>query len=79
MSLSKKNKSEAEISKKKETERKNKVVALSNEKRVKPQKGKEKELAKREGKTKLSFYAKESEVRRALMADPPMILLIFKE
>ena len=38
--------------------------ALSNEKRVEPQEGKEKELAKREGKTKLSFYAKESEVRR---------------
>ena len=63
------NKSEAEISKKKESERKNIVVALSNEKRVEPQEGKEKESAKREGKTKLSFYAKESEVRRAFMED----------
>ena len=32
-----------------------------------------------EGKTKLSFYAKESEARRAFMADQPMILLVFKE
>ena len=55
------------------------MVALSNEKRVEPQEGKEKESAEREGKTKLSFYAKESEVRRAFMADQPMILLIFKE
>ena len=45
------------------------MVALSNEQRVEPQEGKEKESAKREGKTKLSFYAKESEVRRAFMAD----------
>ena len=74
-----KNKSEAEILKKKESERKNRVVALSNEKRDEPQEGKEKESAKREGKTKLSFYAKESEVRRAFMVDQPMILLIFKE
>ena len=66
-----KNKSEAEISKKKVSERKNRVVALSNEKRDEPQEGKEKESAKREGKTKLSFYAKESEVRRAFMADQP--------
>ena len=74
-----KNKSEAKISKKKESERKNKVVTLSNEKRVEPQEGKEKESAKREGKTKLSFFAKESEVKRAFMADQPMILLVFKE
>ena len=37
-----KNKSEVEISKKKESDRKNKVVALSNEKRVEPLEGKEK-------------------------------------
>ena len=74
-----KNKSETEISKKKESERKNKVVVLSNKKRVEPQEGKEKESAKREGKTKLSFYAKENEVRRAFMADQAMVLLVFKE
>ena len=55
------------------------MVALSNEKRVEPQEGKEKESAKREGKTNLSFYAKESKVRRAFMANQPMILLVFKE
>ena len=55
------------------------MVALSNEKRVEPQEGKEKESTKRERKTKLSFYAKEIEVRRAFMADQPMILLVFKE
>ena len=55
------------------------MVAISNEKRDEPQEGKEKESAKREGKTKLSFFAKESEVRRAFMANQPMILLIFKE
>ena len=55
------------------------MVALSNEKRVEPQEGKEKESAKREGKTKLSFFARVSEVRRAFMADQPMILLVFKE
>ena len=43
------------------------MVALSNEKRDEPQEGKEKESAKREGKIKLSFYAKESEVRRAFI------------
>ena len=48
------------------------MVALSNEKRVVPQEGKEKESAKRDGKTKFSFYAKESEVRRAFMADQPI-------
>ena len=52
---------------------------ISNEKRVEPQEGKEKESAKREGKTKLNFYAKEMEVRRAFIADQPMILLVFKE
>ena len=44
-------------------------MALNNEKRVEAQEGKEKESARREGKTKLSFFAKESEVRRAFMAD----------
>ena len=52
-----KNKSEAEISKKKESERKNRVVALSNEKSDEPQEGKEKESAKR-GKNKIQFFCK---------------------
>ena len=55
------------------------MVALSNEKRVEPQEGKEKEPAKREGKTKLSFFEKESEVRRAFKANQPMILIVLKE
>jgi hypothetical protein len=35
--------------------------------------------AERKGKTKVSFYARESEVKRAFFADRPMILLVYKE
>ena len=39
----------------------------------------EKEQVEREEKTKMSFYAKESEVRKAFMANQPMIFMVFKE
>jgi hypothetical protein len=54
-------------------------VAESKEKRVEPREKKERESAERKGKTKLSFYARESEVKRAFFADRPMIFLIYKE
>jgi hypothetical protein len=31
------------------------------------------------GNTKISFYANESEVKRAFLADQPMIFLVYKE
>ena len=40
---------------------------------------KERESAERKGKTKVSFYARESEVKRAFFVDRPMILLVYKE
>ena len=58
-------KSEKEIEKKRESE-------MKNEK-------KERESAERKGKTKVSFYARESEVKRAFFANHPMIFLIYKE
>ena len=39
----------------------------------------EKESVEREGKTKMSFYARESEVRKAFMADRLMIFMVYKE
>jgi hypothetical protein len=46
---------------------------------VEPREKKEREPAERKGKTKMSFYAKESEVRRAFLADQPIIFLVYKE
>jgi hypothetical protein len=60
-----KRKSEKEIEQKRKSE-------SENEK-------KERESAERKGKTKVSFYARESEVKRAFFADRPMILLVYKE
>jgi hypothetical protein len=37
------------------------------------------ESAERKGKTKVSFYARESEVKRAFFADRPMILFVYKD
>jgi hypothetical protein len=37
---------------------------------------KEREPAERKGKTNMSFYAKESEVKRAFLVDQPMIILM---
>jgi hypothetical protein len=39
----------------------------------------EKEFAERKGKAKVSFYARESEVKRTFFADCPMIFLVYKE
>jgi hypothetical protein len=44
-------------------------VPENKEKRVEPRAKKERELAERKGKEKMSFYAKESEVKRAFLAD----------
>uniref|UniRef100_A0A2N9FHY6 Reverse transcriptase n=1 Tax=Fagus sylvatica TaxID=28930 RepID=A0A2N9FHY6_FAGSY len=60
-----KRKSEKEIEQKRKSE-------SENEK-------KERESAERKGKTKVSFYARESEVKRAFFADRPMIFLVYKE
>jgi hypothetical protein len=60
-----KRKSEKEIEQKRKSE-------SENEK-------KEREFAERKEKTKVSFYARESEVKRAFFADRPMILLVYKE
>ena len=54
-------------------------MAESKEKRVEPQEKKEKESAERKGKTKVSIYARKSEVKRAFIADRPMIFLVYKE
>uniref|UniRef100_A0A2N9G6P5 Reverse transcriptase domain-containing protein n=1 Tax=Fagus sylvatica TaxID=28930 RepID=A0A2N9G6P5_FAGSY len=40
---------------------------------------KERESAERKGKTKVSFYTRESKVKRAFFADCPMIFLIYKK
>ena len=58
--VEKKGKSEAETSRKNESEKKNS----------------EKESVKREGKTKMSFYAKESEVKKAFMPYQPMSFMV---
>jgi hypothetical protein len=46
---------------------------------VEPREKKEREPAEGKGKAKTSFYAKESEVKRAFLADQPMIFLVYKE
>uniref|UniRef100_A0A2N9FXY3 Reverse transcriptase domain-containing protein n=1 Tax=Fagus sylvatica TaxID=28930 RepID=A0A2N9FXY3_FAGSY len=60
-----KRKSEKEIEQKRKSE-------SENEK-------KERESVERKGKTKVGFYARVSEVKRAFFADRPMILLVYKE
>jgi hypothetical protein len=60
-----KRKSEKEIEQKRKSE-------SENEK-------KEREFAERKRKTKVGFYARVSEVKRAFFADLPMILLVYKE
>ncbi|XP_035539641.1 uncharacterized protein LOC118344015, partial [Juglans regia] len=46
---------------------------------VEPREKKERESSERKGKAKVSFYARESEVKRAFFADRPMIFLVYKE
>jgi len=52
-----------------EAEKWDREVPENKEKRVEPRAKKERELAERKGKEKMSFYAKESEVKRAFLAD----------
>jgi hypothetical protein len=64
---------------KKESEKENREVPENKEKRVEPREKKEREPAERKGKAKMSFYAKESEVKRAFLVDQSMIFLVYKE
>jgi hypothetical protein len=69
----------SEIEQKRKSERENREVPENKEKRVEPREKKEREPAKRKRKAKMSFYAKESEVKRAFLADQPMIFLVYKQ
>ncbi|XP_040990923.1 uncharacterized protein LOC121238148, partial [Juglans microcarpa x Juglans regia] len=72
-------KSESEKEHKRKSEKESREVAESKEKRVEPLEKKERESSERKGKAKVSFYARESEVKRAFFADRPMIFLVYKE
>jgi len=69
----------SEIEQKRKSEKENREVPENKEKRVELQEKKEREPAERKGKAKMSFYANESEVKRAFLADQPMIFLLYKE
>jgi hypothetical protein len=69
----------SDIKQKRKSEKENREVPKNKEKRVEPREKKEREPAKRKGKAKMSFYAKRSEVKRAFLADQPMIFLVYKE
>jgi hypothetical protein len=75
----KKNQSEVEISRKGESEKENREVAEIKEKRVEPREKKEREPAERKGRTNVSFYAHESEVKRDFLEDQPMSFIVYKE
>ena len=77
--IEQKRKSENENEEKRKSEKENREVAESKEKKVEPREKKEKESSKKKGKTKLSFYARESEVKRAFFADRSMIFLVYKK
>uniref|UniRef100_A0A2N9GSJ0 CCHC-type domain-containing protein n=1 Tax=Fagus sylvatica TaxID=28930 RepID=A0A2N9GSJ0_FAGSY len=80
-----KRKSEKEIEQKRKIESENEQKRKSEKEIEQKRKSesenekKERESAERKGKTKVSFYARESEVKRAFFADRPMILLVYKE
>ena len=69
--LSKKGRVRVKMSKKQRAKKR-----LSKKERVRVKMRKKKE---RKRKTKVSFYARESEVKRAFFADRPMIFLVYKE
>lgn len=46
---------------------------------MEPQEKKERESSERKGKAKVSFYARESEAKRAFFADRLRIFLVYKE
>jgi hypothetical protein len=75
----KKNEGEVEISRKRESEKENREVAEIKEKRVEPREKKEREPAERKGRTNMSFYAQESEVKRDFLEDQPMSFIVCKE
>jgi hypothetical protein len=75
----KKNEGETKISRKRESEKENREVAEIKEKRVEPREKKEREPAERKGKTNMSFYAQESEVKGVFLEDQPMSLIVNKE
>uniref|UniRef100_A0A2N9HWY0 Reverse transcriptase n=1 Tax=Fagus sylvatica TaxID=28930 RepID=A0A2N9HWY0_FAGSY len=81
----KKRKSEKEIEQKRKIESENEQKRKSEKEIEQKRKSesenekKERESAERKGKTKVSFYARVSEVKRAFFADRPMILLVYKE
>jgi hypothetical protein len=56
-------------SQEKESEKENREVAEIKEKRVEPREKKEREPAERKGRTNMSFYAHESEVKRDFLED----------
>ena len=68
--LSKKRKIESENEQKRKSEKEIEQKRKSESENEK----KERESAKRKEKTKVSFYVRESEVKRAFFADRPMIL-----
>jgi hypothetical protein len=81
----KKRKSEKEIEQKRKIEGENEQKRKSEKEIEQKRKSesenekKERESAERKGKTKVGFYARVSEVKRAFFADRPMILLVYKE
>jgi hypothetical protein len=80
-----KRKSEKEIEQKRKIESENEQKRKSEKEIEQKRKSesenekKERESAERKGKTKVGFYARVSEVKRAFFADRPMILLVYKE
>ena len=77
--IEQKRKSKSEYEHERKSEKESREVAESKEKRVEPREKKERESSERKGKAKVSFYARESEVKRAFFADRPMIFLVYKE
>jgi hypothetical protein len=81
----KKRKSEKEIEQKRKIESENEQKRKSEKEIEQKRKSesenekKEREFAERKGKTKVGFYARVSEVKRAFFVDCPMILLVYKE
>jgi hypothetical protein len=81
----KKRKNEKEIEQKRNIESENEQKRKSEKEIEQKRKNesenekKERESAERKGKTKVGFYARVSEVKRAFFADRPMILLVYKE
>jgi hypothetical protein len=61
------------------SKKENREVPENKEKRVEPRERKEIEPIEGKGKANMSFYANESEVKKAFLADQPMIFLVYKQ